>query len=89
MFALFFFNSLSTLPQDLLWKKYKIFFPLFFLNSLSALAQALSWKKYKTNLKIASIDAIDPATVKLPVSKNEMINVVHIDNNRYDSDLYM
>ena len=37
----------------------------------------------------ASIEAIDPAIVKLPVSKNDMINVVHIDNNRYDSDLYM
>jgi len=40
-------------------------------------------------LKSASIDAIDPAIVKLPVSKNDMINVAHIDNNRYDSDLYM
>ena len=37
----------------------------------------------------ASIEAIDPAIVKLPVSKYDMINVVHIDNNRYDSDLYM
>jgi hypothetical protein len=70
-------------------EKVQNFFPSFFFNSLSALAQALSWKKYKINLKNASIEAIDPATVKLPVSKNEMINVVHIDNNRYDSDLYM
>tara|TARA_B100001123_G_C14953677_1_gene884768 strand:- start:224 stop:451 length:228 start_codon:yes stop_codon:yes gene_type:complete len=75
------------LLQDLLWKKYKIFFPLFFFNSLSALAQALSWTKYKINLMSASIEAIDPAIVKLPVSKYDMINVVHIDNNRYDSDL--
>tara|TARA_Y100001960_G_C14308792_1_gene649648 strand:+ start:465 stop:620 length:156 start_codon:yes stop_codon:yes gene_type:complete len=51
------------------------------------LAQALSWTKYKINLMSASIEAIDPAIVKLPVSKYDMINVVHIDNNRYDSDL--
>jgi len=36
----------------------------------------------------ASIDAIDPATVKLLVSRYDMINVMHIDNSRYDSDLY-
>jgi hypothetical protein len=53
------------------------------------LPQALSCKKYTTNLMRASIDAIDPATVKLPVSRYDMINVIHIDNIRYDSDLYM
>lgn len=37
---------------------------------------------------IASIDAIDPAIVKLPVSMYDMINVIHIDNIRYDNDLY-
>jgi hypothetical protein len=52
------------------------------------LPQALSCKKYTTNLMRASIDAIDPATAKLPVSRYDMINVIHIDNSRYDSDLY-
>ena len=55
---------------------------------LNTLPQALSCKKYTTNLMIASIDAIDPATVKLPVSRYDMINVMHIDNIRYDNDLY-
>ena len=55
---------------------------------LNTLPQALSCKKYTTNLMRASIDAIDPATAKLPVSRYDMINVIHIDNSRYDSDLY-
>ena len=37
---------------------------------------------------IASIDAIEPAIVKSPVSRYDMINVMHIDNSRYDNDLY-
>ncbi len=37
---------------------------------------------------IASIDAIDPAIVKLPVSMYDMTKVIHIDNIRYDNDLY-
>ena len=40
------------------------------------------------NFITASIDAIDPAIVKLPVSRYDMINVIHIDNRRYDNDLY-
>ena len=40
------------------------------------------------NFITASIDAIDPATVKLPVSRYDMTNVMHIDSIRYDNDLY-
>ena len=38
---------------------------------------------------MASIDAIEPANAILPVRLNDMLNVIHIDNNRYDNDLYM
>ena len=38
---------------------------------------------------MASIDAIEPAHAILPVRINDMMNVIHIDNNRYDNDLYM
>jgi hypothetical protein len=55
---------------------------------LNTLPQALSCKKYTTNLMRASIDAIEPATVKLPVSMYDMTKVIHIDNIRYDNDLY-
>jgi hypothetical protein len=61
----------------------------FNFRRLNTLPQALSCKKYTTNLMIASIDAIEPAIVKLPVSRYDMINVIHIDNIRYDSDLYI
>lgn len=38
---------------------------------------------------MASIDAIELANAILPVRINDMMNVIHIDNNRYDNDLYM
>jgi hypothetical protein len=60
----------------------------FLFIRLKTLPHNLSWKKYTTNFIKASIDAIVPATVALPIKPNDMIKVIQTDNIRYDNDLY-